>query len=111
MEELEHDADNIIKLIATAGSGFGELVESLKNNEPSDILKWVKEGMDVVHARPNGNDSSEESIETSLLEANDKVCMIIALAVQWLVRFICKKLMQLMTPEALILKRKYENMQ
>ena len=33
--------------------------------------------------------------------------MVTAVIVQWLVRYMCKKLMQLMTPEAVILKRKY----
>ena len=41
------------------------------------------------------------------LSASNGACMVIALITQWLVRFMCKKLMQLMTPEALILKRKY----
>lgn len=103
MEELEHDACDIIKLIGAAGSEFGELIEQLGKYEPSAILKWVKEALDFVHTQPNENESSTQTEE---MEASDKVCMIIALTSQWLVRIICKKLMQLMTPEALILKRK-----
>ena len=41
------------------------------------------------------------------LGASDGACMVTAVIAQWLVRYMCKKLMQLMTPEAAILKRKY----
>ena len=50
---------------------------------------------------------SDDCEEFEILGASDGACMVTALIAQWLVRFMCKKLMQLMTPEAAILKRKY----
>ena len=41
------------------------------------------------------------------LGASDGACMVTAVVAQWLVRYLCKKLMQLMTPEAIVLNRKY----
>jgi len=54
-------------------------------------------------AAPPGDDSEDYDV----LGASDGARMVTTLIAQWLVRFMCKKLMQLMTPEALILKRKY----
>ena len=51
------------------------------------------------------DDDDDDSCKT--LGASDGACMVTAVIAQWLVRYLCKKLMQLMTPEAAILKRKY----
>jgi len=60
------------------------------------------------NAPPENNSDDSEGYDT--LGASDGACMVTTMITQWLVRFMCKKLMQLMTPEALILKRKYVNM-
>ena len=71
------------------------------------------EALDVVYTGivpPNINVLEHENdVSIKKLGASVEACMIIALITQWLVRFMCKKLMQLMTPEAAILKRKYAN--
>ena len=113
LEELEHDATSIIKLLATAGTEFGGVAEELENCEPDAISQWVAEALDLVYTGPAPPDIDTTDYDTceddqyKTLGASDGACMVTALIAQWLVRFMCKKLMQLMTPEAAILKRKY----
>ena len=52
-------------------------------------------------------DDDDDNDHFKTLGATDGACMVTAVIAQWLVRYLCKKLMQLMTPEAAILKRKY----
>ena len=61
--------------------------------------------MQLVYTGAAPPDNGSEDYD--ILGASDGACMVTTLIAQWLVRFMCKKLMQLMTPEALILKRKY----
>ena len=110
---MEHDANSIISLLATAGTEFGGVAEELENCEPDAISQWVAEALDLVYtgaAPPDIDtidyDTCEEEDQFKTLGASDGACMVTALIAQWLVRFMCKKLMQLMTPEAAILKRK-----
>ena len=109
-KELEHDANNIINLLATAGSEFCGVAEELENCEPDAISQWVAEALDLVYtgaAPPNIDTTDYKDDDFATLGASKGACMITALIAQWLVRFMCKKLMQLMTPEAAIVKRKY----
>ena len=53
------------------------------------------------------DDDDDDNDHFKTLGASDGACMVTAVIAQWLVRYLCKKLMQLMTPEAAILKRKY----
>jgi len=69
------------------------------------ISEWVSEAVQLAYTGSTPPKSGSEKYEP--LGASDGACMVTALMTQWLVRFMCKKLMQLMTPEALILKRKY----
>ena len=53
------------------------------------------------------DDDDDDNDHFKTLGASDEACMVTAVIAQWLVRYLCKKLMQLMIPEAAILKRKY----
>jgi len=52
-------------------------------------------------------DTCDHDVFFKTLGASDGACMVTAVVAQWLVRYLCKKLMQLMTPEAIVLNRKY----
>ena len=39
------------------------------------------------------------------LGLSPQACMVLATLIQWLIRYLCKKLMQIMTPEALTIHR------
>jgi len=71
-------------------------------------LEWVTEALNLVYLEVEAPDLKDydSGVDDRTLSASNGACMVIALMAQWLVRFMCKKLIQLMTPEALILKRK-----
>ena len=110
-DELEHDASSIIELLATTGSEFGGVASKLDNSDLHTILEWIIEALDLLYLQEEAPNikyfDSGDGSRVQTLSASNGACMVIALITQWLVRFMCKKLMQLMTPEALILKRKY----
>ena len=116
MKELEHDANCIISLLATTGSQFSEVVKELEHCDDTKLFQWIVEALNLIYTAegPPENNVTDDSkyinedyepIKT--LGASDGACMVTALIAQWVLRFMCKKLMQLMTPEAAILKRKY----
>ena len=60
---------------------------------------------DVNNDDSDNDNGDDVFVET--LRASDGACMVTAVIAQWILRFICKKLMQLLTPESTILNRKY----
>ena len=115
MEELEHDANCIINLLATTGSEFSEVVKTLKSCDTTTVFQWIAEALDLIYTaegppKIDVTDDckfiSENYEPVKTLGASDGACMVTAVITQWILRFLCKKLMQLMIPEAAILKRK-----
>lgn len=108
--ELEHDASSIIKLLATTGTEFSGVASKLDACDHSTIIEWVTEALDLVYLEkeaPNTMNVGSGDDHGETPTASNGACMVIALLTQWLVRYMIKKLMQLMTPEALILNRRY----
>ena len=58
----------------------------------------VVEAMQVLHTAPERPCNDSISMEVSV-----EACLVISLLQQWLIRHLCKRLMQLMTSEALTL--------
>jgi len=113
MKELEHDANCIISLLATAGSEFSGVAETLENCDITKISQWIADALDLIYTGDGPPDIDVTDYDTCdddfrTLGASDGACMVTAVIAQWLVRYMCKKLMQLLTPEAAILKRKYD---
>ena len=111
-------------MLAKAGSEFSGVAETLGSCNVDKILQWITEAMDLIYTgegppdidTPDYNmcggdddddDDDDDNDNFKTLGASDGACMVTAVIAQWLVRYLCKKLMQLMTPEAAILKRKY----
>lgn len=113
MTELEYDANCIIELLATADSEFSGVVEILDSCDINTISQWISEAMDLIYNGDGPPDIDDDTCDDddydsfNTLGASDGACMVTAVITQWLVRYMCKKLMQLITPEAVILKRKY----
>ena len=91
-EEMIHDAEHLFALLK-----FNPLFEGLIKSEVQDSIKVtsvVSNAMDMLQSK------------SFLKECDQCVLLVLCLFVQWLVWYICKCLMQLMTPEALVLHRK-----
>ena len=59
----------------------------------------VEEAFKVLHKAPAPHSDGEQ------MEVSAQACLVMSVCVQWLVRHLCKRLMQLMTAEALTLFR------
>ena len=65
----------------------------------SSAYQAVVEAMQVLHTAPGSEGEVEEGLST-------EGGMVVSLLQQWLIRHLCKSLMELMTTEALTLHRK-----
>ena len=95
LDELKHDAIYVAHFVR-ADPEFQGL---LKNIAPQGVVRAVNEAMQKLHQAPAPNGSNLS------VGVSPEACMIIAIAIQWLVLHLCKRLMQLMTPEALTIHR------
>ena len=91
IEEIEEDAVHIFKFVLKNSDIEKEL--TAVTHESAAAL--VNEALIVLHQDPQPADEATPSnIYTDAL-------MVIVVLVQWLVNYLCKKLMQLVPPEAL----------
>ena len=97
LEELKLDAEHVSNLVCS-GPEFHGL---LQNITPQGVVQGVAEAMEKLHEAPSPQGGNVPNVGLS-----PEGCMMVALGVQWLVRHLCKRLMQLMTPEALTVHRK-----
>ena len=117
MEELEHDANSIVDLLSTTGTKFSGVARKLENCDTTTILQWITEALDLIYegkGPPNmldydtyDDNDDDDNCFVETLGASDGACMVTAVIAQWILRFMCKKLMHLMTPESAILNQKY----
>ena len=90
------DAEGVFSLVLNDPE-FAAHVEQLTNY---DAVQGVSEAMNVLHEVPAPGDTSNQ------YDISVEACLAITVLEQWLVRYLCKRLMQLMTSEALILHRR-----
>lgn len=99
MDELTLDTDQVFSLVLTDPE-FEGLMASLTHTQ---AMVAVSEAMGVLHSAPGPREGEEEG--GTRVELSAEGCLVVALLQQWLVRHLCKRLMQLMTPEALVVHR------
>ncbi len=96
MDELYLDAHGVYPLIMR-DPGFEALLMKLTHDE---VVRAVKEAMETLH-QATGPTGSVVQYDISM-----EACLAITVLEQWLVRYLTKRLMQLMTSEAVILHRR-----
>ena len=74
---------------------FKEELEKMKEGDEVAVRNAVDGALHSIYHSPKSNDDKQLDIFLDY-------CLVIAVLVQWLVSYFCKRLMQLMTPEALI---------
>ena len=96
LEELTLDA-HYVSSIVCADPEFQGLFQTIS---PQRVVLAVAEAVKKLYEAPapQGNGPS--------VGLSSEGCMMVAMAVQWLLRHLCKHLMQIMTPEALVIHRK-----
>ena len=94
VSESELDADQLFEIVLK-DPVFEGLIEQLDHNLAAHA---VVEAINTLHTATSPEDQKQ-------FDLSPEGCMVISLLQQWFVRYFCKKLMQLMTSEALILNR------
>ena len=87
VEEVEEDANYIFKMVLQNP----EFERALAGINHENIAVVIDEALDVLH-QPTDADN---------LEVHTDALMVIAVLMQWFVSYLCKKLMQLVPPEAI----------
>ena len=90
-EELKIDADHIFNIIEKEPEFEGIMLEVNHEN----VATLIDEALHVLHHGPNPNNTERP------FEIYTDALMIVAVLTQWIVNYLCKQLLQLMTPEAL----------
>lgn len=80
-------------------------MKKLDSSDTTEITQWIVESLNLIY-KGEGPPEKDNQKSIKILGASDGACMVTAVITQWITRFMCKKLIQLMTPEAAILKRK-----
>lgn len=91
-EELKADAERIFTLILQ-DPDFKETMGEIKH---TDVVSIVNEALHVLYHSPD-----PEDFDTPYQIYNDS-CLVISVLLHWLVSYLYKQLMQLLTPEALV---------
>ncbi len=75
----------------------GTLKDILPGMSQRVALQGINEALQTIHGHSSSDDSSALSTPA---------CLVISLLHQYIVRYLCKRLIQLMTPEALVSNQK-----
>lgn len=94
-EEVEQDAHHLFSIVQ-CDPVFEGLMSSLEHQQAA---KAVVETINMLI-------TAQKPVDQMPFNLSPEGCLMIYLLRQWLVRYLCKKLMQLMTSEALILNRR-----
>ena len=90
--QLQSDADHLFVAILR-DKEFSQLMSQINHG---NALAVVDEALHVLFHGPHPNNTD------ALIAIYEDACLVICLMVQWLVSYLCKRLLQLLTPEALI---------
>ena len=90
--QLLSDADQLFGLILR-DKEISKFFSQINHGNASAV---VDEALHVLFHGPHPNNKD------ALIAIYEDACLVISLMVQWLVSYLCKRLMQLLTPEALI---------
>ena len=90
--QLQFEADRLFGLISR-DKEFNQLISQINHG---NALAVVDEALHVLFHGPHPNNKD------AFIAIYDDACLVIFIMVQWLLCYLCKKLLQLLTPEALI---------
>ena len=90
--QLQSDPDRLFGLVSR-DKEFSQLISQINHG---NTLAVVDEALRVLFHGPHPNNKD------AVIAIYEDACLVISLMVQWLVSYLCKQLMQLLTPEALV---------
>ena len=93
VEDLQSDANDLIDAILTEDREFSHVFHQIDHG---NALAVVDEALHVLFHGPHPNERDAPIV------VYVDACLVISLLLQWLVRYLCRRLLQLLTPEALV---------
>ena len=89
---MQSDADQLFDAILTKDREFSQAFTHIQHG---NALAVVDEALHVLFHGPHPEEKDAP------IEICVDACLVISLLLQWLVRYLCRRLIQLLTPEAL----------
>lgn len=89
---MQSDADQLFDAILKEDNEFSLVFTKIQKG---NALAVVDEALHVLFHGPNPNEKDAP------IEIYVDACLVISLLLHWLVRYLCRRLVQLLTPEAL----------
>ena len=105
---MEEDAVYILKMLCDFPSDFKGIAQAIDENnyDEEDLINFVREAVDHLYLAPPPDMCKTEYGYDAVGGISSESCFVVMVFVQWLVQYMCKHLLQLMTAEALTLHRK-----
>ena len=95
-------------MLCEVPSDFKGIAQAIQENRYSeeDLKMFVHEAVDHLHLAPSPQSCKTDYGYIAVGDISSESCFVVMVFVQWLVQYMCKHLLQLMTAEALTLHRK-----
>ena len=105
---MKSDADYILGQFASLQGEFQGIAEAVVNKRYSfnEVEGIVKEVINHLHLSPHPDEAKTEYGYMHVEGVTKEACLVVMVTVQWLAVYMCKRLLQLMTAEALTLARR-----
>ncbi len=95
--ELAADAKHVVGIVQEVPH-FMDIISKL---QPQDIPPLLDEALHVLHRSPGPDDRDSPA------DVYTDSCMVFSLLLQWLISYMSRRLLQLMTPEAFIVNSRH----
>ena len=96
-KEMLSDAEEVLSIIMLDSEFSGQVLRIMSTESKTGATQLIHLAMvEALHAL-----HLAESVDQYTREVSANACMMVSILTQWLVRHLCKRVMQLMTSEAL----------
>lgn len=105
---MKEDALHIFSQLSNLPSDFQSIAQDILENSHSSkhLIAFVHDAVNHLHLAPAPESYKTGYKYSSMKDIMQESCVVVIVMVQWLVLYMSKRLLQLMTAEALMLSRK-----
>ena len=105
---MQDDAAHILGQLSNLDCDFKGVAQAILQNWHSEkqIISFVRDAVNHLHLAPAPEACKTEYGYSTVKDISENSCVVVMVMVQWLVLYMSKRLLQLMTAEALTLSRK-----
>ena len=106
--EVQDDAAHILGQLSSLPSDFKGIAQAILDNRHSreQLVSFVRDAVNHLHLAPVPKTCKTDYGYSTVKDITEESSVVVMVMVQWLVLYMSKRLLQLMTAEALTLSRK-----